>query len=66
MRASWTTVLRLCREVAYGIDAVTAVRHGRPPGVPPYPPPSLFAVPSAAPSAVPVRAPLPRQRPPRS
>jgi hypothetical protein len=42
MRASWTTVLRLCREVAYGIDSVTAVRHGRPPGVPPYPPPSLF------------------------
>ncbi|MDT0381763.1 hypothetical protein RM572_23670 [Streptomyces sp. DSM 42041] len=62
MRASWTTVVRLCREVAYGIDAVTAVRHGRQPGVPPYPPPSLFS----APSDVPARVPLPQPRPPRS
>ncbi|EST38964.1 hypothetical protein N566_04595 [Streptomycetaceae bacterium MP113-05] len=46
MRASWTTMLRLCREVAYGIDSMTAVRHGSQPGVPPYPPPSLFSSPS--------------------
>jgi hypothetical protein len=42
MRASWTSMLRVCREVAYGIDSMTAIRHGRQPGVPPYLPPSLF------------------------
>lgn len=46
MRASWSAVLRMCREVAYGIDSATAIRHGRQPGVPPYPPPSLFSVPT--------------------
>lgn len=44
MRASWSTMLRVCREVAYGIDSMTAIRHGRQPGVPPYLPPSLFGV----------------------
>lgn len=45
MRASWSTMLRVCREVAYGIDAMSAIRHGRKPGVPPYLPPSLFSAP---------------------
>lgn len=45
MRASWTTMLRVCREVAYGIDSMSAIQHGRKPGVPPYLPPSLFSAP---------------------
>lgn len=46
MRASWTALLRVCREVAYGINAITVIRHGKQPGVPPYPPPSVFSTPS--------------------
>jgi hypothetical protein len=31
--------------VAYGIDSMSAVYHGRTPSVPPYPPPSVFSIP---------------------
>lgn len=46
MRVSWTYIIRVCREVAYGIDSVSAIRHGQRPAVPPYPPPSLFSAPT--------------------
>ncbi|MCF6524993.1 hypothetical protein [Streptomyces sp. JJ36] len=42
MRAPWYGMLRVCREVAYGIGAMSAVMRGQQPGVPPYPPPSVF------------------------
>lgn len=45
MRAPWTTVIRVCREVAYGIDAMSALTHGKQPSVPPYLPPSVFSAP---------------------
>jgi hypothetical protein len=45
MRAQLATLIRVCREVAYGIDSMSAVYHGRRPSVPPYPPPSVFSVP---------------------
>jgi hypothetical protein len=55
VRAVWSTVVRVCREVAFGVDALNAVRHGRRPSVPPYLPPSLFSVP--------VRPPVPGPSP---
>jgi hypothetical protein len=58
VRSAWSAVVRVCREVAHGIDAVNAVRHGRRPSVPPYLPPSLFGVP--------VRPPVPGPPPGRA
>ncbi|MFR9676051.1 hypothetical protein [Streptomyces sp. TR02-1] len=60
MRASWTHMLRFCREVAYGIDSMSALRHGRQPGVPPYLPPSLFGASSALPRGTADRPPMER------
>jgi len=45
MRAPLSSLIRVLREIAYGIDSMHALMHGSQPAVPPYPPPSLFNVP---------------------
>ncbi|AXK33592.1 hypothetical protein DVA86_13960 [Streptomyces armeniacus] len=36
MRAPLMSVIRVCREVAYGIDTMNAITHGKRPSAPPY------------------------------
>jgi hypothetical protein len=43
MHASLRTLVRVAREVAYGVDSLHALMHGTRPAVPPYPPPSVFS-----------------------
>ncbi|OEU94781.1 hypothetical protein [Streptomyces oceani] len=42
MRAPFYNVLRVCKEVAYGVNTMSAIRHGQRPSPPPYLPPSLL------------------------
>lgn len=51
MRASWTTMVRVCREVAYGIDSMNAVWHGKRPSAPPYLSPSARNIPMSPPTS---------------
>ena len=55
MRAFWRTVVRVAREVAYGVNALHAMQHRAPPVVPPYPPPVLFSTPPAQRQAPPCK-----------
>ncbi|MGW7354834.1 hypothetical protein [Streptomyces sp. NPDC054784] len=44
MRAPLMSVIRVCREVAYGIDTMHAITHGKRPSAPPYAVPRRGAV----------------------
>lgn len=45
MRAPLMTVIRVAKEVAYGVDTMSAVYHGRRPAAPPYPKVAVHTVP---------------------
>lgn len=53
MRTAWVTVLRVCREVAYGASALRAPYGRREPAPPPYLPPTVFTMPAPSFSAHP-------------